>query len=74
MTDKELKSLSRAELLEMLIAVTKDNEALREENDELQKKLDDKALNMSKAGSIAEASLQLNGVFFRSRGCGGAVS
>lgn len=63
MTDKELKSLSRAELLEMLIAVTKDNESLRDENNELQKKLDDKKINMSKAGSIAEASLQLNGVF-----------
>ena len=63
MTDKELKSLSRAELLEMLITETKENESLRLENEELRKKLDDKTLSMSKAGSIAEASLQLNGVF-----------
>lgn len=63
MTDKELKSLSRAELLEMLITATKENESLRHENEELQQKLDDKYLSIGKAGSIAEASLQLNGVF-----------
>lgn len=63
MTDKELKSLSRAELLEMLITATKENESLRHENEELQQKLDDKNLTISRAGSIAEASLQLNGVF-----------
>lgn len=63
MNDKELKKLSRTELLELLIDVTKENNELKAQNEELQSKLDDKLLAMGKAGSIAEASLELNGIF-----------
>lgn len=63
MTDKELKNMKRMELLEMLITATKENESLRRENDELKEQLTNKTIISDKAGSIAEASLQLNGVF-----------
>lgn len=63
MTDRELKRLSRADLLEMLIALSKENEQLRLELVETQQRLADRMVAIEKAGSIAEAALQLNGVF-----------
>ena len=56
MTEKELRRLSRRELLEMLITRTIENERLTEE-------LPDRKLIQERAGSMAEAALQLNGVF-----------
>ncbi len=63
MTKKELKKLTRAELLEMLIARSKEVSALKEQLDSATKSLDDRRIVIENAGSIAEASLQLNGVF-----------
>ena len=63
MTDKEMKKLSRADLLEMLLAQRKENEALRTELDAARAALDDRRIALEKSGSIAEASLQLNGIF-----------
>ena len=63
MTDKELRRLKREELLEMLISQSKEVEELRAEVSELKKKLDDRQICLDKAGSIAEASVLLNGVF-----------
>lgn len=63
MTDNELKSLKRAELLEMLIAQMEENEKLKESLDNAEKALADRQILINKAGSIADASLQLNGVF-----------
>lgn len=70
MTDKDIKKLSRTELLEMLIEQTKENEALIAHKEELerqikalQQELNDRKIAIENAGSIAEASLQLNGVF-----------
>ena len=60
---KDLRRLSRTELLEMLIAQTKEYDAMAEKLREAEKKLESKALDMKKAGSIAEAALQINGVF-----------
>ena len=42
MTEKELRKLNRAELLEMLIAQSKEVEELRAQVSELKKKLDDR--------------------------------
>lgn len=63
MTEKELRKLNRYQLLELLIMQT-------ERADELQKKLEDAEAQMheqemrfSRLGSIAEASLELAGVF-----------
>lgn len=63
MTDKELKRLSRAELLEMLLAQMKENEKLKTRLDEMQTQLDDRQIMIDEAGSIAEAALKLSGVF-----------
>ena len=63
MTEKNLQKLKREELLEMLIAQSKEMETLRVQMSEMQKKLDDRQICLERAGSIAEASLQINGVF-----------
>lgn len=63
MTEKELRRLSRRELLEMLITRTMENERLIEELQQARKELSDRKLIQDRAGSMAEAALQLNGVF-----------
>ncbi|MCI7736208.1 MAG: hypothetical protein MSL26_03555 [Clostridiales bacterium] len=62
MTDKELKRLSRAELLEMLIEKSREIEALREQLDDALAQLNDRALRIENAGTMAEAALLVNGV------------
>ncbi len=63
MTDRELRRLSRTDLLELLLAQRRENEQLRCLLDQAQAQLADRTIEINKAGSIAEASLQLNGVF-----------
>lgn len=63
MTDKELRHLNRSELLQMLITQGEENRRLKEELEETKKKLNERQLVMDNAGSIAEASLQLSGIF-----------
>ena len=63
MTDKELKRLSRSELLEMLIAQMEENEKLKIDLEKAQEKADSRQIAIDRAGSIAEAALALNGVF-----------
>lgn len=63
MTDKELKRLNRAELLEMLVAQMEENEKLRRRLKETQKALDDRRIAVEQSGTMAEAALRLNGVF-----------
>ena len=63
MAEIELKKMSRAELLDMLITVSNENETLRKQLREMEKKLQEREIRVNRVGSIAEASLQLNGVF-----------
>ncbi len=63
MSDRELRKLKRAELLELLIEKSKENEELKKEVEDLRKELDDKQIRMESAGNIAEAALQLSGIF-----------
>lgn len=63
MKDRELKHLRRAELLEMLIAQMEENEKLKASLEKAQKALSNRKILIDQAGSIAEAALQLNGVF-----------
>lgn len=63
MTDRELKKLSRADLLELLLEQLKENEQLQAKLDAAQAQLDQREVKIEQAGSIAEAALQLNGVF-----------
>lgn len=63
MTDRELKKLNRAELLEILVMQGKTVEELKERLAQAEHQLEEMDLKIQNAGSIAEASLQLSGVF-----------
>ena len=63
MTERELRRLSRSDLLELLLAQRKENEQLRCLLDQTQAQLADRTIKINSAGSIAEASLQLSGIF-----------
>ena len=63
MTERELRRLSRTDLLELLLAQRRENEQLRCILDQTQAQLADRTIQIDKAGSIAEASLQLSGIF-----------
>ena len=63
MTDNDLKKLNRAELLELLVEQSKKIDQLQAQLDEANRKLADRQIEIDKAGSIAEASLRLSGVF-----------
>ena len=63
MTDKELKKKNRKELLELLLVQTQRADRLEAELAEANRKLADRTLAQSEAGSIAEAALRLNGVY-----------
>jgi regulator of replication initiation timing len=59
----DLRKLRREDLLEMLIAQVQENERLRAENRKLSEQLNDRRILLDKAGSIAQAALELNRVF-----------
>ena len=63
MNDKELRKLSRKQLLELLLKQTERSDELEAQLEEAQKKLEERNLQIKEAGSIAEAALRLNGVF-----------
>lgn len=63
MTQKELKHLSRGELLQMLIEQVEENQELKSALSQAQTELKNRRIALDNAGSIAEAALQLNGVF-----------
>ncbi len=63
MTDKELRKLSRSELLEMLLIQSKEVERLKGELKEANRKLEDRKILLEESGSIAEAALKLNDIF-----------
>ncbi len=63
MTEKELKKLNRYQLLELLILQTERADKLQARLDETESQLNNLDIQISSLGSIAEASLQLSGVF-----------
>ena len=63
MTEKELKRLTRADLLEMLIAQSEELRQVKERLKIAEAALANRVIEIDNAGSIAEASLRLNGVF-----------
>ena len=63
MTPKELKRLNRTDLLEMVLELTKENDQLYKDTELLRQQLGERILTIEKCGSLAEAALQLNGVF-----------
>lgn len=63
MTDKELRKLNRAELLEMLLEQSREEDRLREQLRRAEEQLNCRRLELKEAGSIAEASLRIHQVF-----------
>ena len=55
MTDKDVRRLSRSELLEMLIAQTEENRQLKIRLERAEAQLRDRRIAVEKAGSLAEA-------------------
>ena len=62
MTEKELKRLSRAELLELLFEQTKESERLRKQLDRAEALLSERQIKIQNAGDLAQAVLAVNGV------------
>lgn len=63
MTGKELKKLSRAELLELLLQQSREVERLQRKLDRAEKQLQSRQIMIEEAGNIAEAALRINEVF-----------
>ena len=63
MTEKDLKKLSRSDLLELLVQEVKENESLKQELSLARAKLAEQEITIQSAGSIAEAALKLSGIF-----------
>lgn len=59
----KLHRLKRVELLKILVSLSEENDTLRAEVDRLSKLLDDRNIQMKNVGSIAEAAVNVNGVF-----------
>ena len=73
MTEKELKRLNRGELLEILLTQAEEIEKLNSRIHELENEVRDRSIQISNAGSIAEAALQLNGVFAAAESAAGPL-
>ena len=63
MTERELRNLSRSDLLELLIHQSKQVQILQDKLTQAQAALESRQITINQAGSIADAALQLNGVF-----------
>jgi cell division septum initiation protein DivIVA len=63
MTDKEFKRLSRSQLIDIIYQYQLQVDKLTEQNQELERGLEDKRLRLSNVGNIAEAALEINGCF-----------
>lgn len=63
MTSKELRRLSRQDLLELLVRMQQENETLTAKVEELDERLQDRTIRIDSVGSLAEAALVLNAVF-----------
>lgn len=63
MTNEELKKLSRAELLEILLRQQEKIEALETELQDAKKALEERQIRIDESGSLAEAALRISHVF-----------
>lgn len=63
MNNKELKKLSRKDLLEIILAQTNRIEDLETENKKLTAELNSKKIDIESSGSLAEAVVKLSGIF-----------
>jgi|GEM_PF-1063632 len=66
-TTNDLKKLSRQSLVELLLELSKDNEALNAENQRLKLENENVNIAVKDAGNIAEASLKLQDIFAKAQ-------
>ena len=62
MTDKEVKRLTRSQLIEIIYQLQLKQEELIADNEKLTKALEDRRILLDNAGDIARASLEIHGV------------
>ena len=63
MTEQEMKKLSRAELLKVILMQSQELELLREETARQRQQIEDRNIAIQESGSLAEASMRLNRMF-----------
>jgi len=63
MTEKELRKMTRYQLLDLLLMQTERADQLQKRLEETEKELEEQHIRLSELGSIADAALQLSGVF-----------
>jgi hypothetical protein len=63
MTDKEMRKLSRADLIEMLLEQSKYVQSLENRLRDAENKLSSREIILNESGNIAEAALKLNHIF-----------
>ena len=63
MTEKELLKLKKSELLEIMLAQSKEIDSLRVQLEEANAKIRSKKIAIKESGSIAEAALNLTKIF-----------
>ena len=63
MINKELKKLSRRELVDIIYQMKKNEQTMQEEIASLQEALQDKRLRLSTAGSISEAAASITNIY-----------
>jgi len=63
MISKELKRLSRRELVDIIYQLKKNEQKMQEEIESLKNELQDKRIRISAAGSIADAAMSVTNVF-----------
>lgn len=61
--EKELRSLNRRELMEIIYQLKKSEQELQQENAELKDRLEDKRIKIENAGSVADAAMALSEIF-----------
>ena len=71
MTDQELRKLSRADLLEMLVDLNEELNRVKQQLEVAEEKLNSRQIMIDKAGAIAESALQLIGSFETGEAAGG---
>ena len=62
-SEKDLRRLSRKDLIDIIYELRKQEQVLREELQQARRELDQRDILLAESGSIAEAALKLNHVF-----------
>ena len=63
MTERELKRLKRADLIGLLLDLTRENEQLKSELDLTTAKPEIREINIEQSCTLAQSAMQLNNVF-----------